>query len=211
MIKSFHDLINRDLKIAFYTSSNFLFTGSFFILVVILIPFIFGSDSEQLRTVFKGIIWISVSLSILLTLERIFYSDYEDGSLDLILQKYESLEIIICAKFIAHWIINCLPLIIVLPFLSILFQLTFIDIFPILINLVIGSLGMVFVATFVSALTLGAKRTIFLKGIILIPLLVPFIIFGVDPHSWPILIALSMMSFVVSIYASAYGLRLYGE
>ena len=210
-MKSLYDLINRDLKIAFFTSSNFLFTGSFFILVVVLIPFIFGSDSEQLRVIFKGIIWISISLSILLTLERIFYSDYEDGSLDLILQRYESLEIIICAKFIAHWVINCLPLIVILPFLSLLFQLTFSDIFPILINLVIGSMGMVFVATFVSALTLGAKRTIFLKGIILIPLLVPFIIFGVDPHSWPILIALSMMSFVISIYASAYGLRLYGE
>jgi len=210
-MKPLYDLINRDLKIAFFTSSNFLFTGSFFILIVVLIPFIFGSDSEQLRTIFKGIIWISISLSILLTLERIFYSDYEDGSLDLILQRYESLEIIICAKYIAHWVINCLPLIVILPFLSLLFQLTFSDIFPILINLVIGSMGMVFVATFVSALTLGAKRTIFLKGIILIPLLVPFIIFGVDPHSWPILIALSMMSFVISIYASAYGLRLYGE
>ena len=210
-MNSLYDLINRDLKIAFFTSSNFLFTGSFFILVVVLIPFIFGSDSEQLRVIFKGIIWISISLSILLTLERIFYSDYEDGSLDLILQRYESLEIIICAKFIAHWVINCLPLIVILPFLSLLFQLTFSDIFPILVNLVIGSMGMVFVATFVSALTLGAKRTIFLKGIILIPLLVPFIIFGVDPHSWPILIALSMMSFVISINASAYGLRLYGE
>ena len=210
-MNSLYELINRDLKIAFFTSSNFLFTGSFFILVVVLIPFIFGSDSEQLRVIFKGIIWISISLSILLTLERIFYSDYEDGSLDLILQRYESLEIIICAKFIAHWAINCLPLIVILPFLSLLFQLTFSDIFPILVNLVIGSMGMVFVATFVSALTLGAKRTIFLKGIILIPLLVPFIIFGVDPHSWPILIALSMMSFVISIYASAYGLRLYGE
>mgnify|MGYP001226437405 FL=1 len=210
-MKPLYDLINRDLKIAFFTSSNFLFTGSFFILVVVLIPFIFGSDSEQLRVIFKGIIWISISLSILLTLERIFYSDYEDGSLDLILQRYESLEIIICAKYISHWVINCLPLIVILPFLSLLFQLTFSDIFPILINLFIGSMGMVFIATFVSALTLGAKRTIFLKGIILIPLLVPFIIFGVDPHSWPILIALSMMSFVISIYASAYGLRLYGE
>ena len=210
-MKPLYDLINRDLKIAFFTSSNFLFTASFFILIVVLIPFIFGSDSEQLRIIFKGIIWISISLSILLTLERIFYSDYEDGSLDLILQRYESLEIIICAKYISHWVINCLPLIVILPFLSLLFQLTFLDIFPILINLLIGSIGMVFVATFVSALTLGAKRTIFLKGIILIPLLVPFIIFGVDPHSWPILIALSMMSFVISIYASAFGLRLYGE
>ena len=70
---------------------------------------------------------------------------------------------------------------------------------------------MVFIANFVSALTLGARRTIFLKSIIMIPLFVPFIIFGSDAGSWPILLALSMLSFVISIYVTAYGLRLYGE
>ena len=70
---------------------------------------------------------------------------------------------------------------------------------------------MVFIVTFVSALTLGAKRTIFLKAIIVIPLFVPFLIFGTNLESWPILLALSMMSFVLSMHVSAYGLRLYVE
>ena len=92
-----------------------------------------------------------------------------------------------------------------------LFNLTFLETVPLMVNLGIGSIGMVFIATCISALTLGAKRTTFLKGIIIIPLYIPFIIFGVDTDSWPILIGLSMIAFVVSMYASIYSLRLYGE
>ena len=207
----FNNLIVRDLKIAFYTSTNFLFTSSFFLLILILIPFIFGSEIDQLKIIFKGLIWIGISLSILLTLDRIFNSDFDDGNLDIILQSNTSLELIVCAKFIAHWITNCFPLILVLPIIGYLFNLSFFETAPLMLNLAIGSIGMVFIATCVSALTLGAKRTIFLKGIITIPLYIPFIIFGVDPYSWPILAALSMIAFVISIFASVYSLRLYGE
>ena len=207
----FRNLIIRDLKIAFFTSTNFLFTASFFLLILILIPFIFGSEAGLLKIMFEGLIWIALILSILLTLGRIFNSDYDDGNLDIILQSNSSLELIICAKYIAYWTTNCLPLILFLPIVGQLFNFTFMETIPLMINLGISSLGMVFIATCISSLTLGAKRTTFLKGIIIIPLYIPFIIFGVDTESWPILIALSMIAFVVSIYVSIYGLRLFGE
>ena len=207
----FRNLIIRDLKIAFFTSTNFLFTASFFLLILILIPFIFGSEAGLLKIMFEGLIWIALILSILLTLGRIFNSDYDDGNLDIILQSNSSLELIICAKYIAYWTTNCLPLILFLPVVGQLFNFTFMETIPLMINLGISSLGMVFIATCISSLTLGAKRTTFLKGIIIIPLYIPFIIFGVDTESWPILIALSMIAFVVSIYVSIYSLRLYGE
>tara|TARA_B100000929_G_scaffold291120_1_gene288128 strand:+ start:3368 stop:3994 length:627 start_codon:yes stop_codon:yes gene_type:complete len=207
----FRNLIIRDLKIAFFTSTNFLFTASFFLLILILIPFIFGSEAGLLKIMFEGLIWIALILSILLTLGRIFNSDYDDGNLDIILQSNSSLELIICAKYIAYWTTNCLPLILFLPIVGQLFNFTFMETIPLMINLGISSLGMVFIATCISSLTLGAKRTTFLKGIIIIPLYIPFIIFGVDTESWPILIALSMIAFVVSIYVSIYSLRLYGE
>ena len=207
----FKNLIIRDLRIAFFTSTNFLFTTSFFLLVIILIPFIFGSEINLLKIMFKGLVWIALILSILLTLGRIFNSDYDDGNLDIIFQNNTSIELIVCAKYIAYWISNCLPLILFLPFVGKLFNLDFFEIVPLMINLGVSSLGMVFIATCVSALTLGSKRTSFLKGIIIIPLYIPFIIFGVDPNLWPILAALSMIAFVVSIYASVYSLRLYGE
>ena len=73
----FRNLIIRDLKIAFFTSTNFLFTASFFLLILILIPFIFGSEAGLLKIMFEGLIWIALILSILLTLGRIFNSDYE--------------------------------------------------------------------------------------------------------------------------------------
>ena len=207
----FKNLIIRDLKIAFFTSTNFLFTASFFLLILILIPFIFGSEINLLKIMFKGLIWIALVLSILLTLSRIFNSDYDDGNLDIIIRSVSSLELIICAKYIAYWITNCLPLVLFVPIVGQLFNLTFQETVPLMVNLGIGSIGMVFIATCISALTLGAKRTTFLKGIIIIPLYIPFIIFGVDTDSWPILIGLSMIAFVVSMYASIYSLRLYGE
>ena len=207
----FRNLIIRDLKIAFFTSTNFLFTASFFLLILILIPFIFGSEIGLLKIMFKGLIWIALVLSILLTLSRIFNSDYDDGNLDIIFRSGNSLELIICAKYIAYWITNCLPLVVFVPIVGQLFNLTFLETVPLMVNLGIGSIGMVFIATCISALTLGAKRTTFLKGIIIIPLYIPFIIFGVDTDSWPILIGLSMIAFVVSMYASIYSLRLYGE
>ena len=204
-------LLKRDLYLALYSSSSFFYTSSFFVLILIILPFLFGTNSVQLQVLFKGIIWIGLSLSILLTMDRIFNADYEDGNLDIIFQQNPSLETIIISKYITHWIVYCLPLFIILPILSFLFYVSLDNFFRIFLNLFFGSLGMVFIVTFVSALTLGAKRTIFLKAIIVIPLFVPFLIFGTNLESWPILLALSMMSFVLSMYVSAYGLRLYVE
>ena len=184
---------------------------SFFILVLILLPFAFGTEIDQLNILFKGIVWIALSLSIILTVDRIFNADYEDGNLDIIMQKNKNIELLIIGKYVTHWIIYCFPLLAVLPILSFLFYLNYNETFQIFLNLLIGSFGMIFISTFVSALTLGARRTIFLKTIIMMPLLVPFIIFGSDTNSWSILLALSMLSFVLSIYVTSYALRLYGE
>ena len=192
-------LLKRDLYLALYSSSSFFYTSSFFVLILIILPFLFGTNDIQLQVLFKGIIWIGLSLSILLTMERIFNADYEDGNLDMIMQKNKTIEYLVISKYVTHWFIYCLPLLVILPILSFLFYLDYLETIQIFINLFIGSFGMVFIANFVSALTLGAKRTIFLKAIIMIPLFVPFIIFGSDAGSWPILLGLSMLSFV-SLY-----------
>ena len=205
------NLIKRDLLLSFYSSANFFFTVSFFILILMLIPFAFGTQTEQLKVLFRGVVWIALALSIIITVDRIYNADYEDGNLDIIMQKNKTIEYLIISKYITHWFIYCLPLLVILPVLSFLFYLDYLETVQIFINLFIGSFGMVFIANFVSALTLGARRTIFLKAIIMIPLFVPFIIFGSDAGSWPILLALSMLSFVISLYVTAYGLRLYGE
>ena len=207
----FYNLILRDLKLAFYSSTNFLLSASFLILVLILIPFVFGSNVSNLSLLFRGFIWISIALSILLTLDRVFNSDYEDGNLDTIILTQISIELIIFAKFISHWIANCIPIIIVIPLAGILFEIGIQDSLNIVTNVLAGSPGMVFIGSAISALTLGSKRAGIYKTIIIIPLYIPFIIFGADQESALVLLGLSMIACVFSLFISVYSLRLYAE
>ena len=207
----FYNLILRDLKLAFYSSTNFLLSASFLILVLILIPFVFGSNVSNLSLLFRGFIWISIALSILLTLDRVFNSDYEDGNLDTIILTQISIELIVFAKFIAHWVANCIPIIIVIPLAGILFEIGIQDSLKIVTNVLAGSPGMVFIGSAISALTLGSKRAGIYKTIIIIPLYIPFIIFGADQESSLVLLGLSMIACVFSLFISVYSLRLYAE
>ena len=207
----FRNLILRDIKLAYYTSTNFIFSASFFILIMILMPFVFGINILDLKFIFEGLIWIGITLALLLTLDSIFSSDFNDGNLDIILGLKMSFETIALAKVISVWIINCLPIIFVMPIIGFIFGFSIDEILPINFNLFLGSIGMTATAVMVSSLTLGLKRMIYLKSIIIIPLYIPFIIFGVDTGSWPIVLALSMISLVFLIFIVPYSLRLYGE
>lgn len=207
----FKSLLNRDLSLAYYTSSNFIFSGSFFLLISILIPFVINIDSLSLKAVFQGLVWIGLILSLLLTFDRIFSSDLDDGNLDIILKMDISHEMIFLSKLLSVWTIHCLPLIILVPIISPIFNLDITEILFITLNLFCGSFGMSATAIGINSLLMGLKRMIYLKGIIIIPLYIPFIIFGVEQGSWAILSALSMIAVVVSSFATTYGLRLYGE
>ena len=207
----FYNLIIRDLKLAFFSSTNFLFAASFLILILILIPFVFGTNVGSFSILFTGFIWISIALSILLTLDRVFNSDYEDGNLDTIILTQQSLELIVCSKFISHWIANCIPIIIVIPIAGLLFEVGIQDILNIILNVLLGSPGMVFIGSAISALTLGSKRAGIYKTIIIVPLYIPFIIFGSNQESGLVLLGLSMTAFVFSLFTSIYSLRLYAE
>ena len=205
------NLILRDIKLAYYTSANFIFTASFFTLIMILIPFVFGINILNLKFIFEGLIWIGITLALLLTLDRIFSSDFNDGNLDIILGLQLSYEIIALSKIISVWIINCLPIIFIMPVIGFIFGYSIYEILPISLNLFLGSIGMTATAVSISALTLGLKRMIYLKSIIILPLYIPFIIFGVDTGSWPIVFALSIISLVFLMFIVPYSLRLYGE
>ena len=98
-----------------------------------------------------------------------------------------------------------------MPIIGFIFGFSIDEILPINFNLFLGSIGMTATAVVASSLTLGLKRMIYLKSIIIIPLYIPFIIFGVDTGSWPIVLALSMISLVFLIFIVPYSLRLYGE
>ena len=216
----FYNLIVRDLKLAFYSSTNFLFAASFLILILILLPFIIDPKVNQFIQIYTGFIWLSIALSILLTIDRVFESDYEDGNLDAIILTQKPLELIVCSKFISHWIANCIPIIVVIPISAILFGYITIEkikpkyineIINIILNVLAGSTGMVFIGSAVSSLTLGNKRSGIYKSIIVIPLYIPFIIFGANQESVLVLIGLSMFAFIFSLFTTTYSLRLYVE
>jgi heme exporter protein B len=141
----------------------------------------------------------------------VFNSDYEDGNLDTIILTQISIELIVFAKFIAHWVANCIPIIIVIPLAGILFEIGIQDSLKIVTNVLAGSPGMVFIGSAISALTLGSKRAGIYKTIIIIPLYIPFIIFGADQESSLVLLGLSMIACVFSLFISVYSLRLYAE
>jgi heme exporter protein B len=211
MIMLFYNLIIRDLKLAFYSSANFLLAASFLILILVLIPFVFNASPDSFTLLFSGFIWIAIALSILLTLDRVFNSDYEDGNLEIILISQFPIELIVCAKFISHWISNCIPIIIAIPIAGLLFNISLSDNLYIVVNIIAGSPGMVFIGAAISALTLGSKRASLYKTIIVIPLYIPFMIFGVNQESSLVLLGLSMISFIFSLFTSTYSLRLYAE
>jgi heme exporter protein B len=207
----FYNLIVRDLKLAFYSSTNFLFAASFLILILILLPFIIDPKVNKFIQIYTGFIWLSIALSILLTIDRVFESDYEDGNLDAIILTQKPLELIVCSKFISHWIANCIPIIVVIPISAILFGININEIINIILNVLAGSTGMVFIGSAVSSLTLGNKRSGIYKSIIVIPLYIPFIIFGANQESVLVLIGLSMFAFIFSLFTTTYSLRLYVE
>ena len=102
----FKSLLYRDLNLAYYTSSNFIFSGSFFLLIIILVPFVIDVDTLSLKSVFMGLVWIGLILSLLLTFDRIFSSDLDDGNLDIILKMDISYEMIFLSKLLSIWIIQ---------------------------------------------------------------------------------------------------------
>ena len=207
----FKNLLLRDLRLAYYSSSNFIYIVSFFILVTILIPFVINTETEGLKSVFQGLIWVGLALALLLALDRIFSSDFDDGNLDIILRMEVSYEKIYLSKLLSVWITYCLPIVIIVPLISTVFNLTINETIFITVNLFCGSFGMTATAIAINALLMGLKRMIYLKSIIIIPLYIPFMIFGVEQGSWSVLSALSMIAVVIASFATSYGLRLYGE
>ena len=153
---------------------------------------------------FQGLIWVGLALALLLALDKIFSSDFDDGNLDIILRMEISYEKIYLSKLLSVWITYCLPIVIIVPLISPAFNLTINETIFVTINLLCGSFGMAATAIGINALLMGLKRTIYLKSIIIIPLYIPFMIFGVEQGSWPILSALSMIAVVVASFATSY-------
>ncbi|MCL4129629.1 UNVERIFIED_CONTAM: hypothetical protein GTU68_052281 [Idotea baltica] len=171
-------LFLRDIKLAFRSGGGFGLTLAFFLIVILFVPLGVGADNAVLARIAPGILWIGAILSCLLSLDRIFQLDFEDGTLEALATSPLPLEAITASKAAAHWITTGLPLTIIAPILAYLLKLPSEGYFWLLTSLMFGTPALSFVGTFAAAVTVGVKRGGLLLSLLVLPLYIPSLIFG---------------------------------
>jgi heme exporter protein B len=191
----------------------------FFLIVVTLVPFAVGPDLAQLQRIGPAILWIGALLASLLTLDRLFAADHEDGSLDLLLMGNAPLELAVLAKAIAHWITTGLPLVIAAPLLGLFLNLEPVAIGAVALTLLAGTPALTFIGVIGAALSVALRRGGLLLPVLVLPLTIPVLIFGVSASNaavvgpvtfgapFTILCALALGSLVLGPFAAAAALR----
>ena len=171
-------LVRRDLRLAFRGGTDAMMGVIFFVLAAILFPFGVGPDAAILPRIGGGIIWVVALLAALLSLERMFAGDHEDGSLDLLYLSPVSLGQLALAKAIAHWLTSGVLLLIASPVLALLYNLPSSAFLPLVATMALGTPTLSLVGAIGAALTLGARRGGVLLALLLLPLYIPVLIFG---------------------------------
>jgi heme exporter protein B len=209
----------RDIRIAVRVGGGALIGVLFFLAVVTLMPFAIGPDLGLLRRIGPAILWLGALLASLLALDRLFAADQEDGSLDLILMGRAPLELTVAAKGFAHWLTTGLPLVIASPVLGLFLNLEPVAIGAVALTLLVGTPALTFIGLLGAALAVALRRGGLLLPVLVLPLTVPVLIFGVSaanaaivgpvPFDTPfmILCALSLGSLVLGPFAAAATLR----
>jgi heme exporter protein B len=178
-VSAFLTLVARDLRLAFRQGGDAAMVIAFFVLTVVLFPFGVGPEPELLQRIAAGIVWVTALLAALLSLERLFQADYEDGSLEALALLPLPLEAQVLAKCLAHWLVTGLPLIIVAPLLALLLHLDPAGYPALLAGMVLGTPTLSLIGAIGAALSLGARRGGVLISLLVLPLYIPVLIFGV--------------------------------
>lgn len=171
-------LLTRDLKLAIRAGGGFGLALAFFLIVTVLVPFAVGPDAAILAPIAPGILWIGALLACLLSLDRIFATDHEDGSLELLATAPIPLEAVVAIKALAHWITTGLPLTLAAPAFGVLLNLPGPAFAALVLTLLIGTPALSMIGAFGAALTVGLKRGGLLLSLLVLPLYVPTLIFG---------------------------------
>lgn len=173
-------LLIRDLRLAIRAGGGFGLGLAFFLIVVVLVPFGVGPEAAVLARIAPGILWVAALLAALLSLDRLFALDHEDGSLALLATAPLPLEGAALAKAAAHWITTGLPLTLAAPALGFLLNLAPAASPWLLLSLALGTPALSVIGAFGAALTVGLKRGGLLMSLIVLPLYVPTLIFGAE-------------------------------
>ena len=174
----FAALLRRDLRLAVRNGGDALMVVAFFIVAGALFPFGVGAEPAVLARIAPGLVWVMALLSVLLSLDRLFQSDYEDGSLDQILLSSQPLVLAVAAKIAAHWLVSAVPLMIAAPILALLLALDPALLSPLLLGLLLGTPTLTILGAIGAALALGARRGGVLLSLLVLPLYIPVLVFG---------------------------------
>ncbi|WP_417687605.1 heme exporter protein CcmB [Roseibium sp.] len=209
----------REMRLAFRVGGGALVGVLFFLAVVTVIPFGVGPDLNLLARIGPAILWIGALLATLLGLDRLFQADRDDGSLDLILMAGRPLELVVLIKCFAHWVATGLPLVLAAPVLAIFLNLEPLAIGAVTLTLLVGTPALTLIGAIGASLTVTLRRGGLLLAVLVVPLAIPVLIFGVSaadaavrdpvPFLTPFLIlcALTLIAAVVGPFASAAALR----
>jgi len=178
-VSAFLAVVQRDLRLALRQGSDAALVVAFFVLAVVLFPFGVGPEPQLLARIAAGVVWVTALLAALLSLDRLFQLDYEDGSLDALALTPLPLEALVLAKCLAHWLTTGLPLVLTAPVLAALLQLAGEGYLPLLLAMGLGTPSLSLVGAVGAALTLGARRAGVLLSLLVLPLYIPVLIFGV--------------------------------
>jgi len=173
-------LLVRDMRLAVRAGGGFGLGLAFFLIVVVLVPFGVGPQSALLAKIASGILWLGSLLACLLSLDRIFALDWEDGSLDLLATAPVPMEAAVSIKALAHWLTTGLPLVVAAPVFGLLLNLPGPGYGPVVLSLLLGTPALSVIGTFGAALTVGVKRGGLLLSLLVLPLYVPTLIFGAE-------------------------------
>lgn len=212
-------LLVRDIRLSIRLGGGAMIGVLFFLIVVTLMPFAIGPDLALLARIGPAILWLGALLASLLALDRLIATDYEDGSLDLILMARAPLELALAMKALAQWLTTGLPLVLAAPLLGLLLNLDPAATGAVALTLLAGTPALTCIGLIGAALTVALRRGGLLIAVLVLPLTVPVLIFGVAaanaaivgpvPFGTPftILCALTLVSAVVGPFAAAAALR----
>lgn len=176
----FAAILARDLRLVLRQGGGAGTAIGFFLTVVVLVPLGIGPDLDLLSRIAPGVLWIALLLSVLLSADRVFQADYEDGSLELMSLGLLPLELIVLAKALAHWLATALPLAVAAPLLGVLLNLPPALFAPLAAAMIVGSAALSLLAAVGAAVTVGLRRGGLLVSILILPLYVPILIFGLS-------------------------------
>ena len=172
-------IVHRELHLALRQGMDSLMVVVFFVLAVVLFPLGVGPEANLLARIAAGVIWVAALLAAMLSLERLFQNDFDDGSLDLLVLAPVPLEAVVLAKVSAHWLTTGLPLLVTAPLLAVLLNLGTDGLWVLIATLALGTPTLSLIGAVGAALVLGSRRGGVLLSLLMLPLYIPVLVFGV--------------------------------